>query len=80
MQQCRVGSDVWSDGKGRVIYISTKFFGTDFDGLRCLWETVVFVDDVPQHGMTLRTERYEVAQANHRAHVDFMHDHYPEGH
>ncbi len=50
--------------------VSTRFFGTDTAGLRCMFETMVFADHLPIHAMTRRYETYDEAVAGHRETIE----------
>jgi hypothetical protein len=63
---CCIGVDFIGE-----LEVSTQFFGTEFLGLWCLWETMVFdADRVPIRAYTKRYGTYEEAVEGHQRVVE----------
>ncbi len=62
-EQVWVGQETFTNN-GDEIKVSTRFFGTLFNGQQCFWETVVFVNG--SLALEKRHERYQDAQEGHQ--------------
>ncbi len=63
LEQVWIGQEKFTNN-GDEIEVSTRFFGTDFEGQRCMWETIVFVNG--SIAIEKRYERYQDAQEGHQ--------------
>lgn len=65
IERVSVGNDTVGDFE-----VSTRFFGTDFEGLVCLWESMVFFEQMPIHELSQRYGTYGQAVEGHKQVVE----------
>jgi hypothetical protein len=73
MERMWIGREEWQDYQGRKITVSTRFFGT----IECLWESIIFVDDIPQDEFAKRRDDYGAACLSHAYNLTVAQGLYP---